>query len=164
MFNVLCSILYAALREFKKNKQTNSCGLTTYRRNHRGPVLCRSGGSQRRGPWRSESLVLKLAIGILNVTSLMGKEPELVWEIERYRLEIVGLASTDSLDPGTSLLESGWTLFYDGVVPGVGLVIAPQFSGNMLEFTPLSKRVTSLPPVPSGLGTGPDCGLHLCTK
>ena len=31
--------------------------------------------------------LLKLAIGTWNVTFLMGKEPELVREVERYRLK-----------------------------------------------------------------------------
>ena len=80
----------------------------------------------------------------------MGKEPELVREAERYRLEIVGLTSTHSSGSGTSLLERGWTLFYAGVVPGerrragVGLLIAPQLSANVLEFTPVDERVVSL--------------------
>ena len=37
-----------------------------------------------------------------------GKEPELVREVERYQLEIVGF--THILDSGTQLLERGWTL------------------------------------------------------
>ncbi|KAK3562875.1 hypothetical protein QTP86_011117 [Hemibagrus guttatus] len=49
-----------------------------------------------------------------------GKEPELVREIERYRLEIVGLASTHSLGSGTQLLERGGTLFYSGVAHAYG--------------------------------------------
>ncbi|KAI3352796.1 hypothetical protein L3Q82_019234 [Scortum barcoo] len=57
--------------------------------------------------------------GTWNVTSLGGKEPELVREVERYRLEIVGLTSTHSLGSGTQLLERGWTLHYSGVAQGV---------------------------------------------
>ncbi|KAK3561419.1 hypothetical protein QTP86_002547 [Hemibagrus guttatus] len=63
-----------------------------------------------------------------------GPYPELVREVERYRLEIVGLASTHSLGSGTQLLERSWTLFYSGVPhgerrrAGVGLLIAPQLS------------------------------------
>ena len=54
--------------------------------------------------------MLKLANGTWNVTSLMGKEPELVREVERYQSDIVGLTSTHSLGFGTSLL---WrTLFF----------------------------------------------------
>ncbi|KAI3353340.1 hypothetical protein L3Q82_019871, partial [Scortum barcoo] len=90
------------------------------------------------------------AIGTWNVTSLGGKEPELVREVERYRLEIVGLASTHSLGSGTQLLERGWTLHYSGVAQGerrragVGLLIAPQLSRHVLEFTPVNERVASL--------------------
>ncbi|KAK3534174.1 hypothetical protein QTP86_002513 [Hemibagrus guttatus] len=79
-----------------------------------------------------------------------GKEPELVREVERYRLEIVGLASTHSLGSGTQLLLRGWTLFFSGVPhgercrAGVGLLIAPQLSCHVLEFSPVNKRVVSL--------------------
>ena len=72
-----------------------------------------------------------MAIGTWNVTSLMGKEPEIVREVERFLLDKVDITSTHSSGSGTSLLERGWTLFYAGVVPGerwragVGLLIAP---------------------------------------
>ncbi|KAK3505988.1 hypothetical protein QTP70_003200 [Hemibagrus guttatus] len=79
-----------------------------------------------------------------------GEEPELVREVERYRLEIAGLASTHSLGSGTQLLERGWTLFFSGVPhgerrqAGVGLLIAPQLSHHVLEFSPVNERVVSL--------------------
>ncbi|KAK3556337.1 hypothetical protein QTP70_007103 [Hemibagrus guttatus] len=85
-----------------------------------------------------------------NVTSLGGKEPELVREVELYRLEIVGLASTHSLGSGTQLLERGWTLFFSGVPhgerrrAGVGFLIAPQLSRQVLEFSLVNERVVSL--------------------
>ncbi|KAI3373145.1 hypothetical protein L3Q82_006466 [Scortum barcoo] len=104
-----------------------------------------AGGLGRPNPWTKT-----LAIGTWNVTSLGGKEPELVREVERYRLEIVGLTSTHSLGSGTQLLERGWTLHYSGVAQGerrragVGLLIAPQLSCHVLEFTPVNERVASL--------------------
>ncbi len=79
-----------------------------------------------------------------------GKEPELVREVERYQLEIVGLTSTHSLGSGTQLLEKGWTLFYSGVAhgerrrAGLGLLIAPQLSRHVLEFFPVNESVASL--------------------
>ncbi|KAK3518594.1 hypothetical protein QTP70_005480 [Hemibagrus guttatus] len=90
-----------------------------------------------------------MAFGTWNVTSLWG-EPEPVREVEQYRLEIVGLASTHSLGSGTQLLERGWTLFYSQVPhgerqqAGVGLFIAPQLSRHVLEFSPVNERVVSL--------------------
>ncbi|KAI3373546.1 hypothetical protein L3Q82_022137 [Scortum barcoo] len=83
------------------------------------------GGPRRPNPWTKT-----LAIGTWNVTSLGGgKEPELVREVERYRLEIVGLTSTHgSLGSGTQLLERGWTLHYSGVAQGQYRVPWPSWS------------------------------------
>ncbi|KAK3575581.1 hypothetical protein QTP86_030516 [Hemibagrus guttatus] len=103
---------------------------TTRRKEHKGPVQCVLGSSHGRGPRRPKPWTKNLAFGTWNVTSLGGKEPELVREVEQYRLEIVGLASTHSLGSGTQLLERGWTLFFSGVPhgerrwAGVGLLIA----------------------------------------
>uniref|UniRef100_A0A671ULT0 Endonuclease/exonuclease/phosphatase domain-containing protein n=1 Tax=Sparus aurata TaxID=8175 RepID=A0A671ULT0_SPAAU len=116
----------------------------------KGPVQRDMGGGRGRGPRRPNPRMVTLAMGTWNVTSLGGKEPELVREVERYRLEIVGLTSTHSLGSGTQLLERGWTLFYSGVArgerrrAGVGLLIAPQLSRHVLEFSPVNERVVSL--------------------
>ncbi|KAI3362068.1 hypothetical protein L3Q82_012205 [Scortum barcoo] len=99
-----------------------SSRLTTRRKVHEGPVQCGLGSSRGRGPRRPNPWNKTLAIGTLNVTSLGGKEPELVREVERYRLEIVGLTSTHSLGSGTQLLETC----------------------HVLEFTPVNERVASL--------------------
>ncbi len=40
-----------------------------------------------------------------------GKELEFVREVDRYRSELAGLASTYSVGSGTILLDMGWTLF-----------------------------------------------------
>lgn len=53
--------------------------------------------------------------------SKLWKEPEVVQEVERYRLEISKL--TSSMGPGTQLLERGWTLHYSWV---------PRMSGGGL--------------------------------
>ncbi|KAK3545682.1 hypothetical protein QTP70_010761 [Hemibagrus guttatus] len=123
---------------------------TTRRKEHKGPVPCVLCSGHGRGPRRPKPWTKNLAFGTWNVTSLGGKEPELVREIERYRLEIVGLASTHSLGSGTQLLERGWTLFFSGVPhgerrrAGVGLLIAPRLSRHVLEFSPVNERVVSL--------------------
>ncbi|KAK2823344.1 hypothetical protein Q7C36_019944 [Tachysurus vachellii] len=127
-----------------------SCGPTTCRRNRKGLVQCGLGGSRRQEPRRPNPRTRNLALGTWNVTSLGGKEPELVREVERYRLDIVGLASMHGLGSGTQLLERGWALYYSGVArgerrqAGVGLLIAPQLNSHVLEFTPVNKRVVSL--------------------
>ncbi|KAI3371025.1 hypothetical protein L3Q82_023675 [Scortum barcoo] len=134
-----------------------SSRLTTRRKVHEGPVQCGLGSSRGGGPRQPNPWTKTLAIGTWNVTSLGGKEPELkVREVERYRLEIVGLTSTHSLGSGTQLLERGWTLHYSGVTQGerrragVGLLIAPQLSRHVLEFTPGEREGRF--PAPSGWG------------
>ncbi|TWW62402.1 hypothetical protein D4764_04G0010490 [Takifugu flavidus] len=127
-----------------------SRGLTTCRRGQGGRVHCVLGSSRRQGPWRSDSRLHKLALGTWNVTSLVGKEPELVREVEKFRLDIVGLTSTHGKGSGTSLLERGWTLYHSGVADGerrragVAILVAPQLSACVLEFTPVDERVASL--------------------
>ncbi|KAK3553775.1 hypothetical protein QTP70_009301 [Hemibagrus guttatus] len=123
---------------------------TTRRKEHKGPVQCVLSSSHGRGPRRPKPWTKNLAFGTWNVTSLGGEETELVREVEWYRLEIVGLSSTHSLGSGTQLLERDWTLFFSGVPhgerrrAGVGLLIAPQLSHHVLEFSPVNERVVSL--------------------
>ncbi|KAI3364508.1 hypothetical protein L3Q82_011294 [Scortum barcoo] len=95
----------------------------------------------------SESLL----IWTWNVTSLGGKEPELVREVERYRLEIESGSPPRiawALEP-SSLRGAGPSTTLElprvsGGRAGVGLLIAPQLSRHVLEFTPVNERVASL--------------------
>ncbi|KAK3540887.1 hypothetical protein QTP86_003970 [Hemibagrus guttatus] len=150
-----CKKAWKAKTPAEKNARRNDVGPpsrrpTTRRKEHKGPVLCVLGSGHGRGPRRPKPWTKNLAFGTWNVTSLGGKEPELVREVERYWLEIVGLASTHSLGSGTQLLERDWTLFFSGVPhgerrrAGVGLPIAPQLSRHVLEFSPVNERVVSL--------------------
>lgn len=51
------------------------------------------------------------------VTTVVGKEPELVKETERYKLDTVGFTSTHCLGSRTSRLHWVWTLSDGGVAP-----------------------------------------------
>lgn len=57
----------------------------------------------------------RLVLGMWNITSLVGKEPELVLEVKRYKLDIVVLISTNSTGSGSNLLEKGWTFSFSRV-------------------------------------------------
>ncbi|TWW61317.1 hypothetical protein D4764_05G0014070 [Takifugu flavidus] len=72
-------------------------------------------------PWAHHLQEGPRGSGTWNVTSLVGKEPELVREVEKFRLDIVGLTSTHGKGSGTSLLERGWTLYHSGVADGLGV-------------------------------------------
>ena len=67
-------------------------------RAHHLRVRCQKGGSESRGSRRTRPGRQKLALGTWNVTSLGGKEPELVREVDRYQLDLVGLTFTHSVE------------------------------------------------------------------
>ncbi|KAI3370168.1 hypothetical protein L3Q82_024453 [Scortum barcoo] len=89
------------------------------RKVHEGPVQCGLGSSRGRGPRRPPNPWTKtLAIGTWNVTSLGGRSLSChVREVEREG---------------------------ERRRAGVGLLIAPQLSRHVLEFTPVNERVASL--------------------
>ena len=64
--------------------QTICVGLPSCRpkKDHMIWVPCGIGSGQRQGPHRPDPWSLKLALGLWNVTSLMGKEPEFVCKVE----------------------------------------------------------------------------------
>ena len=105
-----------------------------------------------RGPQWPNPWTVTLAMGTWNVTSLRGKEPELVREVERYWLEIVGLTSTHSLGSGTQLLERGWTLFCSGVaaVSWCGLAYSSPSQPSCAGVLPGEREGCLLTPLSQG--------------
>ena len=67
------------------------------------------GGSGGDGPRRPRPWLQRLTLGTWNVTSLGGKEPELVREVERYWLDLVGPTSTHSVGSGSKVLDGHYS-------------------------------------------------------
>ena len=61
-----------------------SCGPTIHRRYPWDLVRYYMGGGGGDGPRQPRPGLQRLTLGTWNVTSLGGKEPELVWEVERW--------------------------------------------------------------------------------
>ena len=91
-----------------------------------------------------------LAIGNWNVSSLTGKEQELVSEAQQYRLDVVEISSTKRRGSGTVELNGGWKVFYSGVdaaisaQAGVGLLVSPNIAECVVDWVPLGGRVSLL--------------------
>lgn len=60
---------------------------TTHRKSLRGRVQCVLGQGSR--PWRTDPQLPRPVTGTWNVTSLVGKEPELLHDTNRYQLDII---------------------------------------------------------------------------
>ncbi|KAI3370161.1 hypothetical protein L3Q82_024454 [Scortum barcoo] len=103
-----------------------------------------------RGPTLEPGLGLGLAGERLVAGSLPTGPGRAQPEMATWARLPVGSPPAGSLGSGTQLLERGWTLHYSGVAQGerrragVGLLIAPQLSRHVLEFTPVNERVASL--------------------
>ena len=75
----------------------------------------------------------KMEFGTWNISSLNGKEIELVREAEKYHLDILGLSSTKRKGSGIEDIE-GWKLFHSGCDPttrakaGVGILTSTRLS------------------------------------
>ena len=93
----------------------------------------------------------QLTLGTWNVRTLLGKERKLVKDVERYKLDLVGLTSTHLRCISRPItLDRGWTLYSYGVArdvrrkAGVGILINPKLCATVLEFIPVDERVVSL--------------------
>ena len=115
-------------------------GPTTRGRKQWGRVRCQTGGSDTGRSGRTRPGQQRLTLGTWNVTTLVGKEPDLVREAERYRLDLVGLTFTHSKGSGTQVLDKGYTLFFSGVAQGVrsqagvGILTSPRLGAPVGEW------------------------------
>ena len=77
-------------------------------------------------------------MGNWNVTSLNGKEQELVWQAEQYHFDIVAVSSTKCRGSDTVELKEDWKLFYSGVdvttsaQAGVGILVSPRLATDWI--------------------------------
>ena len=132
-----------------KERTVTSDGLVNYPSRIEG-VARRVNGKFVRKCCRNREREQKLHIGTWNVTSLTGKEPELVDEAIRCRLGIAGVLFTKRKGSGTLILNKRWQHFYSGVDPtlhahaGEGILTNPRLAERIIEWRPIIERVAHL--------------------
>ena len=88
-----------------------------------------------------------MSIGTWNITSIQGKEAEIVSEVKRFRLGILGVAETKKKGNGEMQLVEGYNLIYSGVSKeerareGVGIIVSETLKNHITEWEPINSRI-----------------------
>ena len=87
-------------------------------------------------------------MGNWNITSLNGKEQELIWDEEQYHLH--GVSCTKCHGSDNIELNEAWKLFYSGVnvtmsaQAGVGIFVSPCLAPCVTDWIALERKVCLL--------------------
>ena len=87
-----------------------------------------------------------LRLGTINLSTLRGKEEEVIMMMQERRIDILGLCETRLPGEGTKLLHNNYQLFYKGgrtTRHGVGLVVSEELSGKISHLNFKCDRIIS---------------------
>ncbi|XP_022191946.2 craniofacial development protein 2-like [Nilaparvata lugens] len=90
-----------------------------------------------------------MKFGTWNVTSIAGKECEVVEEMEKYGLKLMGISETKKKGCGEMALDKGYTFLYSGVEmkarakEGVGIILSDECQRKMVSWTAVNSRIIS---------------------
>ena len=91
-----------------------------------------------------------MRIGTWNIKTLNGKEVEMIEEMEKYRLEILGISEVKKKGNGMIHLEKGYVLRYVGVnigkraKEGVGIVLSEEMEKRVESWEAVNSRLISI--------------------
>jgi exonuclease III len=92
----------------------------------------------------------EMRFGTWNIKSLNGKKVVIVREMEKYRLELLGLSEVKKKGSGEKRLEKGFILRYSGVPAinrakeGVGVIVSDELDKRVIIWNPVSSRIITL--------------------
>jgi exonuclease III len=97
--------------------------------------------------WRGKR---KMKIGTWNVRSIAGKEIELVGEIKKLNVKILGMTETKKKGQGIEKLQDRYVLYYSGVPKtqrekaGVGCIIHENLAELITGWNSVSERIMTV--------------------
>ena len=87
-----------------------------------------------------------LRIGTINLSTLRGKEEEVIMTMQERKIDILGLCETRLPGEGTKLLHDNYQLLYKGgrtARHGVGLIVSEELAGKISHPNFKSDRIIS---------------------
>ena len=85
-------------------------------------------------------------LGTINLSTLRGKEEEIVMMMRKRNIDILGLCETRLSGEGTKLLHGDYQLFYKGgrdAKHGVGVIVSDELSGKIGHLIYKNERIIS---------------------
>lgn len=81
---------------------------------------------------------------------MTGKEVEIVEEMEKYKLAILGVSETKKKGSGQTNLDKGYVMRYSGVSrkvrakEGVAIIMSEEVESKVIEWEPISSRLITV--------------------
>lgn len=91
--------------------------------------------------------VMEMRLGTWNIKTFMGKEVELVGEMEKYKINVLGLSEVKKKGEGEIVLDKGVVFRYSGVSKGsrakegVGIVVDRETDKKVSNWKPITSRI-----------------------
>lgn len=92
----------------------------------------------------------RIRFGTWNITSLTGKELEIIQEIEKYKVQVLGLAEIKKKGSGLMNMDKGYVLRYSGsprgnrTTEGVGIIMSSEMDRRVTSWEPVNSRIMSV--------------------
>ena len=94
-------------------------------------------------------------MGTINLSTLRGKEEEIVEVMEERRLDILGLCETRLKGSGDSTVHNNYRLVYSGVTNGkygVGFMMTPSLASCVVSINQVSDRIINVSLIINSIG------------
>lgn len=88
-----------------------------------------------------------LRIATWNIQTLTGKEPELVDEMKKYKVDILGVSEARKKASGTKILNNNYVLRYSGTPwnerakEGVAIIVSEEMDSKITQWEAVSSRL-----------------------
>ena len=106
-----------------------------------GHIRTRKGIDHEQG---MHKIIVKL--GTINLSTVRGKEEEIVMMMKKKNIDILGLCETRLPGEGIKLLLDDYQLFYKGgrdAKHGVGVIVSDELSGKIGRLSYKNERIIS---------------------
>ena len=93
---------------------------------------------------------MEMRFGTWNIKTLNGKEVEMIQEMKRYKIKVLGLREGKKKGSGIKILEGNYVLRYSGIPignrakEGVGIIVEEDMDSKVIDWKAINSRIMSM--------------------